>query len=207
MRGYLFVFEGPDGVGKTTIINNIYNVLTKRGFTVVKYSFPGNDEGTLGKLIYSLHHDPNRFGILEIDVTSIQLLHLAAHVDVIERQLIPELTKGKIILLDRYWWSIYAYGRSLNINEIIINKMIDIEKSIWNNYNPSLLFLLERKDAILSTVIINDYFLHLERLYIELVECESKKYPIKIIENNSTIHKAVNDVLESIDKMIPPLTR
>lgn len=39
MRGYLFVFEGPDGVGKTSIISLLYTYLLKQNLPIKKFGF------------------------------------------------------------------------------------------------------------------------------------------------------------------------
>ena len=93
-RGRLVVFEGPDGVGKTTLAEALVGELTCRGTRCEYFSFPGKDPGTLGRLVYEVHHDPKKFGIRDINPTSKQVLHIAAHVDAIERRILPALEEG-----------------------------------------------------------------------------------------------------------------
>jgi thymidylate kinase len=79
--GKLFVFEGPDGVGKTTLSKAFSDHLNATGIQCDYLSFPGRETGSLGRHIYELHHDPDRFGIRAVDPASLQLLHIAAHID------------------------------------------------------------------------------------------------------------------------------
>ena len=109
-RGHLIVFEGPDGVGKTTLARLLTRELEHRGCHCLYKSFPGQEEGSLGRLVYDIHHHPHKFGIEQMSPTSLQMLHIAAHVDAIERDIKPSLQRGHHIILDRYWWSTLAYG-------------------------------------------------------------------------------------------------
>src|SRR4051812_30176325 len=88
-KGSLIVFEGPDGVGKSTIAAAVAQALNSRGAKSKLMSFPGREECTLGKLVYGLHHDPRAHGVSEITPIARQALHVAAHLDVMERVILP----------------------------------------------------------------------------------------------------------------------
>src|SRR3990172_5906938 len=108
--GNLYVFEGADGVGKSELSRRFFEHLTRSGIECEYLAFPGKDAGTLGKLIYDIHHESGRFGIHAISATSLQILHIAAHVDAIENRIIPALKAGRSVVLDRFWWSTEVYG-------------------------------------------------------------------------------------------------
>ena len=55
-RGHLFVFEGPDGVGKSTLSRLFADRIKAEGVTCERMSFPGGEAGTLGKQVYDLVH-------------------------------------------------------------------------------------------------------------------------------------------------------
>jgi hypothetical protein len=59
--GTLLVFEGPDGVGKSTLVNEAGSILTSRGIPHNVLSFPGKDPGTLGWVVDQIHHTPEVF--------------------------------------------------------------------------------------------------------------------------------------------------
>src|SRR5277367_194524 len=93
--GKLIVFEGPDGVGKSHLLGQTYKWLSDRGIHAVQASFPGNAENTLGQLVYDLHHaHSDRFQIPALNPLSLQVLHVAAHIDEIERVIRPAINGG-----------------------------------------------------------------------------------------------------------------
>jgi len=74
MKSALYVFEGPDGVGKSTLASHLNTHLNEYDFPSDLFSFPGRDTGTLGEHVYRLYHDRRHFGISNISVAAEQLL-------------------------------------------------------------------------------------------------------------------------------------
>ncbi len=56
MFGKLFIFEGIDHVGKTSIISKLIGKLEEYGAPCSFYSFPGKNPKSLGALVYDIHH-------------------------------------------------------------------------------------------------------------------------------------------------------
>lgn len=148
-RGHLVVFEGPDGVGKTTLVEAVQGRLSSEiARPVVQLSFPGRQLGTLGRHVYELHHDPGKFGVSSIAPASLQLLHVAAHLDTIEYAIRPRLSRGEVVLLDRYWWSTWVYGVVGGVERNALKAMIGVELAQWGNIRPDMIIVVTRAKSL-----------------------------------------------------------
>ena len=111
----LIVFEGPEGVGKTTQLRLLAEWCTARGQEVVALREPG---GTLlGDEIRRLLLDPKS----DITREAEALLFMASRAQLVEQQIGPALQRGALVLLDRFFLSTYAYqcaGRGLPEKEV-----------------------------------------------------------------------------------------
>lgn len=194
-KGALIVFEGIDNVGKSTIVNSVSEGLKMFCPNVEVYQFPGKYKGTIGRLVYDIHHNLAKYNINSIDPLSLQLLHISAHIDILNSKIIPAIQNGHIVLLDRYWWSTIAYGVGDGIPPDKLYKIIDVEKMITDNiYNKIFIY-------ITRTNRVKDYLPDKEKAilntYNELFNKEKSglKY---IIENDQEISITVNNVLTII---------
>jgi thymidylate kinase len=188
--GKLIVFEGPDGVGKTTLATGLAERLSAAGIKCNYFSFPGREGGTLGRLVYDVHHDPNKFGIAGLEPTSLQMLHIAAHVDAIERSIRPLIRSGNHVILDRYWWSTIAYGAVGGSNQESIERMVSAERIHWGTIVPSVVFLLERT----KTEIDNPTHSRLSTSYRTIATREAESHPVHIISTDRTIVETITIV-------------
>jgi thymidylate kinase len=158
VSGSLFVFEGGDGAGKSTLCAAVAAELRASGTPVSVLSFPGRQPGTLGALVYELHHDAQSVGVEAVTPTALQLLHIAAHLDAIEREILPRLAAGETVLLDRYWWSTWTYGITAGAERAMLGTMIELERMCWRSVEPIAVFLIERgQDQADSTPVAVEY--------------------------------------------------
>lgn len=188
--GHLFVFEGPDGVGKSTLVSELTSYLRLAGEEVLSFSFPGREPGTIGRHVYELHHSPEDFRITEMSPASLQLLHIAAHIDLIERTIVPALEEKRTVLLDRYWWSTWVYGLMSNVPREHLELMINVERFAWKDMKPCAAFLLQRDTAHVDSAILSAYH--------ALAEQEAAVHPIVNIDNASSVTSLVHNVAATI---------
>ena len=200
-RGRLVVFEGPDGVGKSTLSKTLVKSLRKIGVKCEYFSFPGKKKGSIGHLVYKLHHKPSVYGIKSIEKTSVQALHIAAHLDAIERHILPALNEGRWVILDRYWWSTWVYGLVDDIDQLTLDALVQVELIHWRNIAPDALFLVNRsisqKDGNFNR------HTNLRQGYRTLSEIEKGKYLIHELNNDSLLQESLVQLLAAIRDLIP----
>lgn len=110
-KGAFFCLEGIEGAGKSTLINNVSNLLNEHNLQTVITREPGGTE--LGKRIREL--------LLENTETNISplselLLFFADRVQHLNEVILPGIENGKIVLSDRFYYSTISYqcyGRGL----------------------------------------------------------------------------------------------
>src|SRR5712692_7872262 len=180
MRGELIVIEGPDSVGKSTLIQHMRRVLEQEQLPNEILSFPGDRAGTIGMLVYELHHAPEKFGIKHISPLGLQALHIAAHLDAITGTILQAIGSGQWVVLDRFWWSTWVYGRAAGIDPLVLDSLIHAEKVLWGTLTPSILFLIQRAKPFADNPQ-DDHFAALSDLYSKLSIFEAGKYEIVTI--------------------------
>jgi len=190
----IYVFEGIDNVGKTTIVNELKEKLSEEMDCECEIvAFPGNEERTLGALVYDIHHNNKKYFDYHINDASLQLLHVASHIDLIQRKLLNEDISKKIILMDRFWWSTYAYGLSEFLESDVINAVLASELKYWEKIRINKIFLLERKDREKDFESDNDTLIL--QNYRGLASKEPK---CQVINNNRRLDEVVNIIFNQI---------
>ena len=199
MRGQLFIFEGPDGTGKTTLSHRIVEWLTSQGQRARYLSSPGSVEGSLGEFVYRIHHNPERFGLHKIDSTAQQLLHVAAHIDALHSVIIPALESGETIVMDRFWWSTVAYGKVAGVDRESLQHMIALETHHWSHFRPRAIFLLNRPKPARTE---NSPAIHnlIGAAYAELAASEEKNYCVHRISTNCTVEESFDEILLALNE-------
>lgn len=198
--GRLIVLEGVDGSGKTTLAQELVAHLVAQNEHAVYFSFPGREPGTLGAQIYELHHRAKELGVnAKVHPASLQMLHIAAHIDAIENRIFPTLRAGTHVVLDRYWWSTWVYGIVAGADAASLKAMIEVEQVHWGTVKPLMAFLISRRKAR------PDDDLRARQLRIEeyrkLVANERNDYPIRLIDNESTIPVALQLLLKNLTEV------
>ena len=99
--GFLLVIEGIDGAGKTTQADRIQAALSARGFTVVRTKEPTT--GRWGKIL----RDSATTGRLSLE-EEVEMF-VKDRREHVETLILPELRAGRVVIVDRYYFSTAAY--------------------------------------------------------------------------------------------------
>lgn len=114
-KGFLFVFEGIDGAGKSTQVRMLLRKLRARGFDALALREP--TRGRWGREI-------RRQAKLAGSLTPLQELDLFLRDrrDNVVRNLRPGLSRGRVLILDRYYFSTMAYQGAKGLDPDMIRR-------------------------------------------------------------------------------------
>jgi dTMP kinase len=103
-RGLFITFEGPEGSGKSTQLRRIAARLREEGRTVLETAEPGGT--AIGMQIRRVLLDSKN---LEMRPTTELLLMFAARAQNVDEAILPALSRGEIVLCDRFTDSSLVY--------------------------------------------------------------------------------------------------
>lgn len=203
-KGFLISFEGPDGAGKTTVLNRLLPMLEEiYTENVISTREPG------GIAISEKIRDV----ILDVAHTSMDsktelLLYIAARRQHMVERIIPALEQGSLVLVDRFIDSSVAYqgyGRGLDV--AAINWLNDYAT---DSSKPDLTIYLDIPSDIGLERISQNVEREVNRLDLEALEMHQKvrtgyltvlkENPerIVLIDANQDVDKVVSQVFEAI---------
>ena len=201
MKGLLIVFEGPDGSGKTTVLEKVYKKLLQDGYDIYKFREPGGTE--ISEKIREIILDNEN---IEMSSRCEALLYAASRAQLVEEKLRPLLEKGSIILCDRFVMSSILYqgiGRGLgvdevkNINDFAIGE-IRADLTLFLNIDYKTAIDRKRRNFVSDRLENEDDSFHKKTYdgYIDL----SKKFKDEIIQidANKDVETVVNNCLDVI---------
>jgi dTMP kinase len=124
--GKFITFEGPEGAGKTTVINLLRAELELLGYEVLQTREPGGIE--IAEKIRNVILDK---GHTAMDPRTEALLYAAARRQHLVEKVNPALNEGKIVLCDRFVDSSLAYqgyARGLGMDDVYSINQFAIEE-------------------------------------------------------------------------------
>jgi dTMP kinase len=193
MNGLFITFEGPEGAGKTTILQAAADQLTKNGHSVLATREPGGIE--ISERIREVILNPSHTAM---DPKTEALLYAAARRQHLVEKVKPALEEGKIVLCDRFIDSSLAYqgyARGLGIDEVFSVNQFAIGSLMPN---VTIYFDIDPEEGI-KRIDLNDAReknrLDLEKLHFhQLVQ---KRF--RIVDASQSVElvlKRVNNIIE-----------
>ncbi|WFA08484.1 dTMP kinase [Tissierella sp. Yu-01] len=205
MKGKFITLEGPDGSGKSTIIELISDYMNKKGIEFIVTREPGGTP--IGEEIRAIILDNAN---VNMGAETEALLYAAARSQHIHEKILPALNEGKIVFSDRFVLSSLAYqgvGRGLGIEKV---KSIN-DFGLRDVYPDLILFFdidpeltLKRKTISMGGDRLeqegNEFHRRVYDGYMELI----KKYPqnVKKIDANKSVEEVLNQSIVEIEKIL-----
>lgn len=116
VNGTLISFEGPEGAGKSSILEAILPLLEEKGIPYITTREPGGVD--IAEQIRQVILDPDH---TSMDAKTELLLYIASRRQHLVERVLPALAAGKVVLMDRFIDSSVAYqgyGRGLSVEDI-----------------------------------------------------------------------------------------
>lgn len=135
-RGKFITFEGLDGVGKSTQLENLATHLrVERGIEVITTREPGGT--ALGEKLRSVLLSSRTSGLSPLAELALMFADRAQHID---EQILPALERGQWVLCDRFTDSSEAYqggGRELGSDVVL-----QLHRTLCHDLQPDLTILM-----------------------------------------------------------------
>lgn len=198
-RGKFVVIEGGLGCGKTTQIELLKKILKR------KWKYYREPGGTpYGERVRDAVQGLNGYDVEEY---ASMFGYSASRANLIRGVIVPLLDKGLNIVLDRYWYSTYAYqsiGKVSKKDIILISKIAtkDLKPDLIIHFDLDPKVAISRKDGKGDTDRYDlkklDFHKKVRKNYKELAKIVGKKW--KTIDASRSIEVIHNDTINILKK-------
>jgi dTMP kinase len=201
MKGIFITFEGPDGAGKTTILNMLSEEFREKGIEAVFTREPGGIRiaEQIREVILNKENT-------EMDSRTEALLYAAARRQHIVEKVIPALNEGKLIICDRFIDSSLAYqgyAREIGADDVYTINMFAIDGvmpvvTLYFDIEPErgLMRISGNDGREVNRLDLEkmDFHLKVQQGYKHLID----KFPerIKVINADQSLAEVYHDVKE-----------
>ena len=198
MSGAFIVFEGADGAGKSTVCKRVFDALTSKGIEAVVTAEPTHTK--VGAFIRS----GAAGGISQRTEALLFVADRNDHTEWIDE----EVSRGKIVLCDRYFASTVAYQSArldgdstdrdwlIRINEQFIGKpdatiLVDIDPRVGMSR-------VGTRGEEISKFEKLDFQDQVRSNYLDL----AKSYGFKVVDGSRTADEVFEDVVKIVEEVI-----
>lgn len=207
MLGSFLTFEGPDGSGKSTVIERLKSEI---GSQLPFIHFTREPGGTpISEKIRELLLDPDHSSMTSRTEALLYAASRAQHVDEVIR---PALISGKLVISDRFLLSSIAYqgyGRQLGVKSIeLINEFATTglvpDLVVFFNIQPNT--ALERKGPVRDRLENADALFH--RAVYDGYQSILKSYPhpMVVIDAEQNPDRVYDDVVRILEPYLEAIS-
>jgi len=205
-QGFMIVFDGSNGAGKTTVINEVEKYLSSKKFEVLLTREPGGTP--IGEKIREVILDaatPEMTDITEL------MLFGAGRAQHVQEKIKPALQAGKIVISDRFdaaTFSFQHYARGINLATITT-----INSLALNGFQPDMNIILDLDPTEgLKRVMSRgegldrledeklDFLIKARNGYLKQAEQQPEKFTI--VDASQSKEEVLADVINIIDKLL-----
>ena len=204
-NGIIISFEGPDGAGKTTVLEQVLPVLQEKGYDIVTTREPGGVE--IAERIRDVILDVNH---VAMDSNTELLLYMAARRQHYVEKVLPALEAGKVVLIDRFIDSSIAYqGAGRGLDKDIITRLNDFAT---DGRKPDLTLYFDVESEIGLARIAKNAEREVNRLDLEKLDmhkrvrkgylalAEQEKRIVTIDASRELVLQTIHTILEQLAK-------
>lgn len=202
VKGKFITFEGVDGAGKSTHIDEAIRFIKSKNIKVVRTREPGGTQ--LGeKLRDLLLHD-------EMDAETETLLMFAARKQHITEVIKPALEEGAFVVSDRFTDATYAYQHGGK--HVIYSKIEILEAWVHPDLKPDLTLLFDLPVEVSMERLRSNrapdkfeketeiFFNRLRNVYLDLARQHPNRF--RVIDANQSIELVSQDVIRAISSIL-----
>jgi len=209
--GKLIVLEGPDGVGRSTQVALLREWLEASGYAVFSSGFKRSELASRGIETAKQGHTLGNL--------TMALFYAADFADRLEREIIPMLKAGFVVLTDSYIYSMMARARvrgadsdwlkSLMGFAVVPDKVLYLRSDV-ENLLPRVLasrgfdFWESGMDYLGCSDYYESYLEHQSRMLRELDQM-SAEYGFVTIEASQPIDRVFADLKQSVQELVQDL--
>lgn len=205
MLGKFIVFEGPDGSGKTTILNNVEKFLREEKIDFIITREPGGPKISEDIRDILLSNDNS-----EMSARAEALLYSASRAQHVDEVIKPNLEKGVLVISDRFVLSSLAYqgfGRELGYDNVkMINDFatdnLSSDYTFFFNVDP-ITVLKRKRNNFVTDRLENESNSYHNRVYYGYQEIMKRSDDnLIIIDASKSIEEVTNQTLDMLKKIL-----
>lgn len=192
-----FVIEGIDGSGKSTQAKLISKYISSKGKRVTVTHEPTS--GFVGKMIKEVLREE-----VDADTLTLQMLFIADRADHLNKFVRPNISDGKIVISDRYFFSTIAFGGATGLDTRWLINIFD--KFLM----PNAVFFIDVKPQIAMKRLAlrgekrekHDCKKILEKTRSQYIKLKKRYKNYFVINGNRSIKEVNEDIVRIVDKML-----
>lgn len=202
-QGYMIVIEGPDGVGKGTLISNLSDHFNKEGRSFIYTREPGGT--VIGEKLRDIVLDVNHSEMSDITEA---YLYATSRVQHVEEKILPAISSGDIVICDRFALSsicYQGYGRGFSVdmikdlNKYALERLKDKMITIVLMAPPEVGIKRKKGQQALDRLELAGKEFH-ERVYTGYVKESSSMTNTYVVSATQSIDDVFAEVLSILEK-------